>query len=143
MDKEKLLKKWQIVTVSEWLFLTIWYFIVLYCIACKPEFAYNLMNRSMWFVVLFVVAFLFNKIKPEKRRIMPMIISIHDTVEKLKKQRIILCIIAFLLCFISHSAIRSSNIILIAIGSTWIPVVFASNLVKDKIDYLKEKPEGL
>ena len=143
MDREKMLKKWQIVTVSEWLFLTIWYFIVLYCIAYKPEIVYNFVNYIMWFVFMCVVAFVFQKIKPEQRRIMPMIISIHDTVEKLKKQRIILCIIAFLLCFISHSAIRSSNIILIAIGSTWISVVFASNLVKDKIDYLKEKPEGL
>ena len=143
MDREKLLKKWQIVTVSEWLFLTIWYFIILYCIAYRPEFVYNLVSRSIWFVVMFVVAFVFNKIKPEKRKIMPMIISIHDTVEKLKKQRIILCVIAFLLCYISHSATRNSNIILMAIGSTWISVVFVSNLVKDKIDYLKEKPEGL
>ncbi len=143
MDREKLLKKWQIVTIAEFMFLSIWYFVSLYYIAYKPEVVYNFVNPFMWFVLLCVVYFIFEKGKPEKRRIMPMIISILDTVEKLKKQRIILCIIAFILCFISHFAARNQNIILMAIGSTWLPVVLTSNIVKDKIAYIKEKPEGL
>ena len=97
----------------------------------------------MWYVLLIALAVISWKIKPEKRRIMPMIISIHDTVEKLKKQRIILLIIGFILCYSTYPAIRRQNIIMLAIGSTWISVVSVASIVKDKIEYIKEKPEGL
>ena len=143
MDREKLLKKWQIVTIAEFMFIGIWYFITICYIAYKPELAFNFVNLFMWYVLLCVCAVVFWKIKPEKRRIMPMIISIHDTVEKLKKQRIVLCIISFILCCTSFTATRNQNIILMAISSTWISVMLISNIIKDKIDYLKEKPEGL
>ena len=138
-----MLKKWQIVTIVEMLSLSVWYFITIYYIAYKPELRYNFVNIFMWYVLLISLAFILRKIKPEKRRIMPMIISIHDTVEKLKKQRIILLIIGFILCYSTHLAVRRQNIIMMAIGSTWISVVLVANIVKDKIEYIKEKPEGL
>ena len=143
MDREKMLKKWQILTIIEWLFLSIWYFITIYNIAYKPEVRYNFVNIFMWYVLFIVLAVILQKIKPEKRRIMPMIISIHDTVEKLKKQRIILLIIGFILCYLAHLAVRRQNIIMMAICSTWTSVVLVASIVKDKIEYIKEKPEGL
>ena len=143
MDREKMLKKWQILTIIECLFLSIWYFITIYNVAYKPELWYNFVNIFMWYVLLIALAVILRKIKPEKRRIMPMIISIHDTVEKLKKQRIILLIIGFILCYSTHLAIRRQNIIMMAVSSTWVSVVLVASIVKDKIEYIKEKPEGL
>ena len=143
MDREKMLKKWQAITLCEWLFTSAWYFITLYNIAFNPDFRYNFVNMFMWFVLLCVFAFIFNKNKPEQRKIMPMIISIHDTVEKLKKQRIVLIVIGFILIFSGKRAVRNANIILMAICSTWIIFVFCANLLKEKIEYLKQKPEGM
>lgn len=145
MDREKMLKKWQVLTLCEWFVLTCWYFITLCLIAFKPAVVYNIVNMFLWFCILCVVGFVFNKIKPEKRRIMPMIISIHNTVDKLKIQRIILIVIGFILCFSCHFVLNKeqTNIIMLAVSSLWLVFIQLANLVKDKIEYIKEKPEGL
>ena len=144
MDREKLLKKWKIITILEWIMLCCWDFITRCLVAFKPEFAYNFVNLFMWFVLLCILFIIFEKIRPEKRKIMPMVISIHDTVDKLKKQRIYFLGIGTAIV-VASTILQplNKNIFLMAIESLWAFFMCLSAFTKDKIDYLKEKPEGL
>ena len=148
MDKEKLLKR---VTVKYILgniltatILFLWVF----------SYENNLLNERQFYIIGFgIVAIglilgfitqkLFNeKDKKEKLAIMPLIISIHDTEEKLKKQKTVLNVLYFIF-FVGGFTFRSVSVVFILMFAVSHCFSFMANLVNDKIKYLENKPEGL
>ena len=148
MDKEKLLKKFiakfvigQTLASS---FIFLWVF----------SYENNLLNERQFYIIGFgIVAIglilgfitqkLFNeKDKKEKLAIMPLIISIHDTKEKLKKQKTILNVLYFIF-FVGGLTFRSESVVFIVMFAVSPCFNFMANLVNDKIKYLENKPEGM
>ena len=148
MDKEKLLKKFiakfvigQTLASS---FIFLWVFVYEYGFIDKGKFI------KSWLVILaFAIAFgiidyiLFNKKrKKERLAIMPLIISIHDTKEKLKKQKTVLNVLYFIF-FVIGLTFRDLSVIFIIMLAVSPCFSFMANLVNDKIKYLENKPEGM
>lgn len=148
MDKEKLLKRFtvkyilgNILTAT---ILFIWIF----------SYENNLLNERQFYIIGFgIVAIglilgfitqkLFNeKDKKEKLAIMPLIISIHDTVEKLTKQKRTLTVL-YVIFFAVGFTFRGVSVIFIVMFATSHCLLFFANLIGDKIKYLENKPEGM
>ena len=148
MDKEKLLKKFKLkfilghIAISSIFF--IWVYTVTYGIISEKQFfTYGLIAA----VISLILGFIENKIFGEKRKreelaVMPMIISIHDTVESLKKQRTVYNIL-YVLSFGFGFGLRGASVVFILLCS--ISHLFSSfaNLTTKKIKYIENKPEGL
>lgn len=148
MDKEKLLKKFiakfvlgQTLASS---FIFLWVFIYEYGFIDKGQFI-----KCGLVILAFAIAFgiidyiLFNKKrKKERLAIMPLIISIHDTEEKLKKQKTVLNALYFIF-FVIGLTFRDLSVIFIIIFAVSPCFSSMANLVNDKIKYLENKPEGL
>ena len=148
MDKEKMLKKFiakfvigQTLTSS---FIFLWVFVHEYGFIDKGQFI-----KSGLVILAFAIAFgiidyiLFNKKrKKERLAIMPLIISIHDTEEKLKKQKTVLNVLYFVF-FVIGLTFRDLSVIFIIMFAVSPCFSSMANLVNDKIKYLENKPEGL
>ena len=148
MEKEKLLKKFIAKFVigqtlaSSLIFL--WMFAREYGFIDKGQFI-----KSGLVILAFAIAFgiidyiLFKKKrKKERLAIMPLIISIHDTKEKLKKQKTVLNVLYFIF-FVIGLTFRDLSVIFIIMFAVSPCFSFMANLVNDKIKYLENKPEGL
>ena len=148
MDKEKLLKKFitkfvlgQTLASS---FIFLWVYIYEYGFMDKEQFI-----KSGLIILVVAIVFgtidylLFNKKrKKERLAVMPLIISIHDTEEKLKKQKTILYVLYFI-SFVGGFTFRELSIIFIIMFAVSPCFSSMANLVNDKIKYLENKPEGL
>ena len=148
MDKEKLLKKFIAkFVVGQTLASTViflWIFAYEYGFIDKGQF------RKYGLVIL-VVAIVFGTIdhmlfkeknKKERLAIMPLIISVHDTEEKLKKQKTILDVLYFIF-FVGGLTFRDTSAVFIFMFAVSPSFSFMANLVNDKIKYLENKPEGM
>ena len=82
------------------------------------------------------------KNKKERLAVMPLIISIHDTEEKLKRQKTILYVLYFTF-FVGGLTFRQISVVFIAMFAVSPCFSFMANLVNDKIKYIKNKPDGL
>ena len=82
------------------------------------------------------------KNKREKLAIMPLIISIHDTEEKFRKQKTVLYVLYFTF-FVGGLTFRSVSVVFIIMFAASPCFNFMANLVNDKIKYLENKPEGM
>lgn len=148
MDKEKLLKKFIIKFVlgqtlaSSFIFL--WVYIYEYDFMDKEQFIKSgLIILAVAIVFGTIDYLLFNKKrKKERLAVMPLIISIHDTEEKLKKQKTILYVLYFIF-FVGGLTFRSVSVVFIVMFAVSPCFNFMANLVNDKIKYLENKPEGL
>lgn len=148
MDKEKLLKKFitkfvigQTLTSS---FIFLWVYIYEYGFMDKEQFIKSgLIILAVAIVFGTIDYLLFNKKrKKERLAVMPLIISIHDTEEKLKKQKTILYVLYFIF-FVGGLTFRSVSVVFIVMFAVSPCFNFMANLVNDKIKYLENKPEGL
>ena len=148
MDKEKLLKKFIAKFVigqtlaSALIFL--WIFAHEYGYISKDQFIKS-------GLIIFAVAIVFGTIdyllfnkknKKERLAVMPLIISIHDTEEKLKKQKTVLNVLYFIF-FVGGFTFRSVSVVFILMFAVSHCFSFMANLVNDKIKYLENKPEGM
>jgi len=148
MDKEKLLKNFTIKFIAETVIscsvIFIWIFL----------FVYDIIDEKTWVasgIVLIAtagaVSYFNKKINGKKnerqlRQVMPMIISIKDTPESLKKDKdrfFWLGVAAFSFGF----AFRETSFIFIVIMSMSNMFRRLEYLTGEKIKYLKNKPEGL
>ena len=118
--------------------------------------AFGLIDEKQWFTaglivlgVIIAISLLTVKRTKEKQketlRIMPMIISIKDTVESLKKERLIYNVIYVImfacgLTFVRSNILRLPSCIMLALSSLFMDF---ANLTTQKIKYLENKPEGL
>lgn len=148
MDKEKLLKRFvtkyvigQTLTSS---FIFLWVFAHENGLISEQKFF-----RYGFIILIGAIIFgtidyiLFNKKnKKERLAVMPLIISIHDTEEKLKKQKTILYVLYFTF-FVGGLTFRHISVVFIAMFAVSPCFSFMANLVNDKIKYLENKPEGL
>ena len=148
MDKEKLLKKFIAkFVVGQTLasaFIFLWIFSHEYGYISKDQFIKS-------GLIIFAVAIVFGTIdyvlfnkkrKKERLAVMPLIISIHDTEEKLKKQKTVLNVLYFIF-FVIGLTFRDLSVIFIIMLAVSPCFSFMANLVNDKIKYLENKPEGM
>ena len=73
---------------------------------------------------------------------MPLIISIHDTEEKLKKQKTIFFVL-YAVFFLVGLSYRSVSVIFIVMFSLAPFFNSMASLTKEKLEYIQNKPEGL
>ena len=148
MDKEKLLKKFIAkmafghIAVCSIIFVWIFsyeYDFIDFGQFCK--YGLTLFCVTVLFVIVHQVVF-GEKEKKEKLAIMPLIISIHDTEEKLKKQRILFFVLYFI-SFLIGLSYKSDSVIFIIIFSLAPFFNSMASLTKEKIEYIQNKPEGL
>lgn len=148
MDKEKFLKKFitkfvigQTLASS---FIFLWVYIYEYGFMDKEQFIKSGLVILAFAIVFCIIDYiLFNKKrKKERLAIMPLIISIHDTEEKLKKQRTALYVLYFIF-FVIGLTFRELSIIFIIMFAASPCFSSMANLVNDKIKYLENKPEGM
>ena len=136
MDKEKLLKKYILA------------FTIQAVSACSYWFLF-LSRKELDIGKLYLIPLLLllvSSIYIEKNytRIMPMILSIYDTIEKFEKQNILLYVILFIWFVPSFFLVLKSDGILSNILPSLIFLVFPFiNVNNKRIEYLKNKPEGL
>jgi len=137
MNKEKQLKIFilmftlQIVCVCSYWFLSL---------------SRKILNINILYLFPLLVLFLISTHYVNKRTmsVMPMILSIHDTVEKYEKQNAVLYPIVFVLVMagiklqFKYSGILSNIIASLA----WRPLFFI-NINSRRIEYLKNKPDGM
>ena len=148
MDKEKLLKKFIAkFVVGQTLasaFIFLWIFAHEYGYISKDQFIKSGLIISAVAIVFGTIDYLlFNKkSKKERLAVMPLIISIHDTEEKLKKQKTILYVLYFTF-FVGGLTFRSVSVVFIVMFAVSPCFNFMANLVNDKIKYLENKPECL
>ena len=148
MDKEKLLKKFIAKFVigqtlaSSLIFL--WMFAHEYGFIDMGQFIRYGLGILFFAVIFGIVDFVVFKEKNKKERlaIMPLIISIHDTKEKLKKQKTVLYVLYFTF-FMGGLTFRSVSVVFIVMFAISPCFNFMANLVNDKIKYLENKPEGM
>ncbi|MBQ3008042.1 MAG: hypothetical protein IJD80_00505 [Oscillospiraceae bacterium] len=127
-------------------FIFVWFYLL----------AFGFIDEKLWFKagIAIVIAIIIcscltlnrmRKKKEETLRIMTMIISIKDSPESLKKERLIyniayVTMFAFGLTFVRNGIFRLPSCIILALSSLF--QNFA-NLTSQKIEYLESKPEGL
>ena len=148
MDKEKLLKKFiakyvigQTLTSA---LIFIWVFAHENGLISQQKFfryGFIILAGAVIFATIDYILFK-DKNKKERLAVMPLIISIHDTEEKLKKQKTILYVLYFTF-FVGGLTFRQISVVFIAMFAVSPCFSFMANLVNDKIKYLKNKPEGL
>ena len=148
MDKEKLLKKFTIKFALEYTFMCSAVFVWMYA------FSEGFISPKRWFISSFVIAFLClvigyidTKINGEKNRreelaVMPLIISIHDTVDGLKKQKVFFSVMQALM-FGFGFALRIVNSMFLVIAALSLRMAGLVDITNHKIKYLENKPEGL
>ena len=148
MDREKMLKKFiakfvigQTLASS---FIFLWVYIYEYGFMDKEQFIKSGLVILAFAIVFCIIDYiLFNKKrKKERLAIMPLIISIHDTEEKLKKQRTVLYVLYFIF-FVIGLTFRDVSVIFIIMFAVSPCFNFMANLVNDKIKYIENKPDGL
>ena len=148
MDKEKLLKKfiakYVIGQILASILIFLWIFARENGFIDKGQFIkYGLIILVGAIVFGTIDYVLFSKKnKKERLAIMPLIISIHDTEEKLKKQKTILYALYFIF-FVVGLTFRDVSVIFIIMFAVSPCFNFMANLVNDKIKYIENKPEGL
>lgn len=148
MDKEKLLKKFIAkFVVGQTLasaFIFLWIFAHEYGYISKDQFIKSgLIILAVAIVFGTIDYLLFNKKRKKERLVvMPLIISIHDTKEKLKKQKTVLNVLYFIF-FVGGLTFRSESVVFIVMFAISPCFNFMANLVNDKIKYLENKPEGM
>ena len=148
MDKEKLLKKFIAKFVigqtlaSSLIFL--WMFAHEYGFIDMGQFIRYGLGILFFAVIFVIVDFVVFKEKNKRERlaIMPLIISIHDTEEKLRKQKTVLYVLYFTF-FVGGLTFRSVSVVFIVMFAISPCFNFMANLVNDKIKYLENKPEGM
>ncbi len=141
MDKEKLLKKYILLftaeTICQWL---IWLILLTYkMLGIKPLFTLGFAG------VLLVLEIIFSHyVNKNSMSVMPMIISIHDTVEKYEKQNFKLFIALIIYTLLSIFLVYNFNSLFTRFLASfmWMFNSFTS-LNHRRIDYLKNKPEGM
>ena len=148
MDKEKLLKKF----IAKMVFghiavcsiIFVWIFSYDYGFIDFGQFCkYGLTLFCVTVLLAIVYYRVFGeKEKKEKLAIMPLIISIHDTEEKLKKQRIIFLVL-YAVFFIIGFSYRSVSVVFIIMFSLAPFFNSMASLTKEKLEYIQNKPEGL
>ena len=148
MDREKLLKKF----IAKMVFghiavcstIFVWIFSYDYGFIDFGQFCkYGLTLFCMSVLIAIVYYIVFGeKEKKEKLAIMPLIISIHDTEEKLKKQRIIFLVL-YAVFFLVGLSYRSVSVIFIVMFSLAPFFNSMASLTKEKLEYIQNKPEGL
>lgn len=148
MDKEKLLKKLTIKYILGNILTSTILFIWIYATES------NMLNEKQFYIIGFVIivvclvmGFITQKLfgeknEKEKLAIMPLIISIHDTIEKLTKQKKMLTVL-YVIFFAVGFTFRSVSVIFIVMFATSHCLLFFGNLVGEKIKYLENKPEGM
>ena len=148
MDKEKLLKKFIIKFVLEYTFMCSAVFVWMYA------FTEGFISPQRWFVSGLVIAIVCiglgmalartygKKRKKEMLAIMPMIISIHDTVDGLKKQKRMLTVLQALMLGFGF-ALRTVHSMFLVLAALSLMVVGFADITEHKIRYLENKPEGL
>ena len=148
MDKEKLLKKFiakyvigQTLTSA---FIFLWIFAHEYSYINKDRFIKSGLIILLGAIVFGTIDYVLfsKKNKKERLAVMPLIISIHDTEEKLKKQKTILYVLYFTF-FVGGLTFRHVSVVFIAMFAVSPCFSFMANLVNDKIKYLENKPEGM
>lgn len=148
MDKEKLLKKFKMKIIIGYSFMCSAAFVWMYI------FTVGIISPKQWFISGFVIAFLClitgyidTKINGEKNRkeelaVMPLIISIHDTVDGLKKQRASFSFIQAIM-FGFGFGLRDVSVIFLIMAALSILFAGFTDITSKKIKYLENKPEGL
>ena len=147
MDKEKLLKKLTIKFALEYTFMCSAVFVWMYA------FSEGFISPKRWFISSLVIAVMCiglsialssqnQKHRKEMLAIMPMIISIHDTVDSLKKQRNMLSVIQALM-FGFGFALRIVNSMFLIISALSLRMAGFVDITNHKIKYLENNPEGM
>ena len=148
MDKKKLLKKFIAKYVigqtlaSSLIFL--WIFVYENGLISQRKFfryGFIILAGAVIFATIDYILFK-EKNKKERLAVMPLIISIHDTEEKLKRQKTILYVLYFTF-FVGGLTFRQISVVFIAMFAVSPCFSFMANLVNDKIKYIKNKPDGL
>lgn len=146
MDKEKLLKNFTIKFIAETVIscsvLFIWVYLFTYDILSAREWV---ISGLVGIAICLTIGYILNKGDKDRRemlRIMPMIISIHDTPESLKAERRILDIL-YVLSFGFGFALRDISLIFVILWSLSFVFRRFSELTNEKIKYLENKPEGV
>ena len=148
MDKEKLLKnfiaKFVVGQTLASALIFLWIFAHEYGFIDMGQFIRYGLGILFFAVIFGIVDFVVfeEKNKKERLAIMPLIISIHDTKEKLKKQKTVLYVLHFVF-FVGGLTFRSESVVFIVMFAVSPCFSFMANLVNDKIKYLKNKPEGI
>ena len=148
MDKEKLLKKFKMKIIIGYSFICSAAFVWMYI------FTVGIINPKRWFTFGFVIVFLClvvgyidTKINGEKNRkeelaVMPLIISIHDTVDGLKKERAFFSIMQAVM-FGFGFGLRDVSVIFLIMAALSILFAGFTDITSKKIKYLENKPEGM
>ena len=148
MDREKLLKKFIAKMVIGHIVVSSVIFIWLFSYECKfinygqfCKYGLTLFCVTVLLAIVYHIVF-GKKEKKEKLAIMPLIISIHDTEEKLKKQKIIFFVL-YAVFFLVGLSYRSVSVIFIVMFSLAPFFNSMASLTKEKLEYIQNKPEGL
>ena len=148
MNKEKLLKKfiakYVIGQTLASAFIFLWIFAYENGLISQQKFfryGFIILAGAVIFATIDYILFK-EKNKKERLAVMPLIISIHDTEEKLKKQKTVLNVL-YVIFFAVGLTFRHVSVILILMFAVAPCFSFMANLVNDKIKYLENKPEGL
>lgn len=137
MDKEKLLKKYILMFSLQSICLCSFWFLFL----IKDIAGFDLLLIAP---VPIIAAFISKWIDDNSRGVMPMIISIHDTVDMLNRHIAILAAIIVVILIISGIVIIYINSVAGRFLSSFIWLfVNLIRLTQRKIEYIKNKPEGL
>ena len=137
MDKEKLLKKYILMFSRQTVCICAFWFLFL----IKDIVSLDLLIIAP---VPIIAAFISKWIDDNSRGVMPMIISIHDTVEKMNRQIAVLAAVIVVVLIISGIVIIYINSVAGRFISSFICLfVNLIRLTQRKIEYIKNKPEGL
>ena len=136
MDKEKLLKKYILAFTVQAVSACSYWFLFL----SRKEFD----TGKLYLIPLLLLLVSSIYIEKNSTRIMPMILSIYDTIEKFEKQNNLLYVILFIWFIPSFFLVLKSDGILSNILPSLIFLVFPFiNVNNKRIEYLKNKPEGM
>ncbi len=137
MDKEKLLKKYILAVTSQAVSACIYWFLFLSRRELDIGFAYLIPLLGL----LFASSIYIDK---KSLPVMPLIISIHDTVEKYEKQNTALYIIFFVWFMVTVFFVWTNDSLFSNLSAGLIFLIPSFiNVNNKRIDYLKNKPEGM
>ena len=137
MDKEKLLKKYILAVTAQAVSACSYWFLFL----SRRELGI----KSAYLIPLLALLFASSVYIDKKALpVMPLIISIHDTVEKYEKQNTVLYVIFFAWFMVTAFFVWTNSSLFsnLSAGLIFLMPSFI-NVNNKRIDYLKNKPEGL
>lgn len=137
MDREKLLKRYIVAVALQAVSASSYWFLFL----SRKELGI----KSIYLIPLLALLFASSVyIDKKSLPVMPLILSIHDTVEKFEKQNTVLYVIFFIWFVISFCLVWThSNIVSNIVAGLIFLIPSFINVNNKRIDYLKSKPEGM